>query len=291
MLIKKLSVLAIAVGCILSCSLAEPSTTSRPSRRIRNFDHLISFASGPEVFPKSWLRAPFYQTASPIDPSQKDRARRVISRSLAKYPDAVIKATLGDKSVYALGGLKVYRRMNFGGTASAKAVYVVVQGKSTGYSDKFIESVFHQEYSTLLMNRYLKHLDMKAWKAINPKGFAYLGPNSWDRIRARDGGAKAIDGKGKTNLLATSKTLLAQGFLVKYSTSSLENDVNGYAAALFANEPSFWANVDKHQTVRKKTELTIKFYNRINPIFTEQYFRSIPRVKPVRSRRTKMTKN
>jgi hypothetical protein len=291
MLLKKFSVLAIAAGCMISCSNGGSPATSRPAGAIRKFDHLISFASGPESFPRSWRIAPFHQTASPIDPSQKDRARRLIAISLGKYPAALIKATLREGSIYALGELKVYRRMQFSGTASDKAVYVVVQDKSKGYSDKFIESVFHQEYSTLLMNRYLKHLDMKAWKAINPKGFEYLGPNSWDRIRARDGGAKAIDSKGKTNLLATNKTLLAHGFLVKYSTSSLENDVNGYVAALFANEPSFWANVDKHQTVRKKTDLTIKFYNRLNPVFTEKYFRNIPRIKPARPRRAKKTKN
>jgi hypothetical protein len=141
------------------------------------------------------------------------------------------------------------------------------------------------------MNRYLEHLDMKAWKAINPKGFEYLGPNSWDRLRSLDGGAKAIDSKGKTNLLAGNRTLLEQGFLVKYSTSSLENDVNGYVAALFANTPGFWTNVDKHQTVRRKTDLTIEFYHRINPVFTKEYFRSIPRVTSVRRQRAKKTKN
>ena len=268
--------MATATVSTIACNGENSRMTAQPSATIEQIDPLISWSSGPEIFPSSWLDAPFYQTAAPIDPSQKDRARAIVRRALQKYPADLIERTLEKGRIYMLGEMKVYRNLQFGGTASQKAVYVVVRDKSRGYTDKFIESVFHQEYSTLLMNRHLKHLDLKAWKAVNPKEFQYLGTNSWDRVRGKDGGARAISNSGGAKLLSTDATRLEQGFLVRYSTSSLENDVNAYAAALFANNPSFWSNVNKHVNVRKKADLTIDFYHQVDPIFTKEYFQKLP---------------
>ena len=272
---------AVVAVSAIACDGRKLRVTPTPRATIEQIDPLISWSSGPEIFPPSWLAAPFHQAARPIDNSQKDRARAIVRRALQKYPAALVARTIAKGRVYIIGELKVYRSLQFAGTASHKAVYLVVRDKSQGYTNKFIESTFHQEYSTLLMNRYLKHLDRKAWSAINPKGFTYLGPNSWDRVRDKDGGARAITKTGGAKLLSTDTARLAQGFLVRYSTSSLENDVNGYAAALFANEPGFWANVEKYPAVRKKTDLAIEFYHRIDPAFTREYFRSL-RCRPAR---------
>ena len=267
---------AIAVSAI-ACNGRTLRVTPTPRATVEQIDPLISWSSGPEIFPPSWREAPFHQTARPIDPSRKDRARAIVRQAMQKYPAALVARTIAKGRIYILGELKVYRNMQFAGTASHKAVYLVVRDKSQGYTDKFIESTFHQEYSTLLMNRYLKHLDMKAWKAVNPEGFTYLGPNSWDRVRGKDGGARAIMKTGGAKLLSTDTARLAQGFLVRYSMSSLENDVNGYAAALFANDRNFWANVEKYPAVRKKADLAIEFYHRIDPVFTREYFRALRR--------------
>ena len=270
-------ILAIIAVSTIACNGEKLRITAQAHATIEQIDPLISWSSGQEIFPPNWLDAPFHQTAGPIDPSHKDRGRAIVRRALRKYPASMVATTLAKGRVYILGELKVYRSLQFSGTASQKAVYLVVRDKSQGYTDKFIESVFHQEYSTLLMNRYLKHLDLTAWRAVNPEGFAYLGANSWDGVRGKDGGAKAITQTGGTKLLSTDAARLEQGFLVRYSTSSLENDVNGYASALFANDPNFWANVNKHPNVRKKTALAIEFYHRIDPMFTKEYFQRLPR--------------
>ena len=268
---------ALAVSVIACNGEKLRVATPTPRATIEQIDPLISWSSGPEIFPPGWLTAPFYQAARPIDPSRKDRARAIVRRALQKYPASLVAGTIAKGRIYILGEMKVYRSLQFAGTASHKAVYLVVRDKSQGYTDKFIESTFHQEYSTLLMNRYLKHLDRKAWGAVNPEGFAYLGPNSWDRVRGKDGGARAITKTGGAKLLSTDAARLKQGFLVRYSMSSLENDVNGYAAALFANDRSFWTNVEKYPAVRKKALLAIEFYHRIDPAFTREYFQALPR--------------
>jgi len=278
MRLRQCLILAVVAVSAIACNDQKLRvTTPTPRATVEQIDPLISWSSGPEIFPPSWLKAPFYQAARPIDPSHKNRARAVVRWALQKYPAALVARTIAKGRIYILGEMKVYRSLQFAGTASHKAVYLVVRDKSQGYTDKFIESTFHQEYSTLLMNRYLKHLDRKAWGAINPEGFAYLGPNSWDRVRGKDGGARAITKTGGAKLLSTDAARLEQGFLVRYSMSSLENDVNGYAAALFANDRSFWANVKKYPAVRKKADLAIEFYHRIDPVFTREYFQGLPR--------------
>lgn len=261
----------------IACEGRELGVTPTPRAKVEQIDPLISWSSGPKIFPPSWLEAPFYQTSAPIDPSCKERARAIIRRALQKYPAALIARTIANGRIYVLGELKVYRSMQFAGTASHEAIYIVVRDASEGYTDEFIESAFHQEYSTLLMNRYLKRLDMKAWRAVNPKDFAYLGPNSWDRTKGKDGGAQAITKARGGKLMSIDDDRLKEGFLVRYSTSSLENDVNGYAAALFCGGGDFWDNVKKYPAVRKKTDLAIEFYHRLDPAFTQGYFRGLSR--------------
>ena len=50
----------------------------------------------------------------------------------------------------------------------------MVRDESRGYTDKFVESTFHQEYSTRLMNRFLKDLDLDAWREFKGHVFSKL---------------------------------------------------------------------------------------------------------------------
>jgi len=240
----------------------------------RQLDKLISWSAGPEIFPASWLRPPFHQKAKPIDPARKDKARRIVRYALSKYPEPMIRKTI--RRIYILGEMVVYRSLRFAGTASHECVYVVVGDKSWGYTNDFIESVFHQEYSTLLLNRHLGHFDQKGWRSANPEGFAYLGPNSWDRVRGKDGGAQAMTKTAGSVLLSSDPANVRKGFLSKYAMSSIENDFNAYAAAMFRNETGFWEHAARYAPVKKKADLAIEFYRRIDPIFTREYFRSLP---------------
>ncbi|MEI9810500.1 MAG: hypothetical protein WDO16_22970 [Bacteroidota bacterium] len=71
-------------------------------------------------------------------------------------------------------------------------------------------------------------------------------------------------------------TLLCQkGVLTQYGGSSIENDVNTFAQNLFRPDENFWAYVDRFPRIREKTTLLIQFYTKINPMFTEAYFRKM----------------
>ena len=90
--------------------------TPTPRATIEQIDPLISWSSGPEIFPPSWLGAPFHETAGPVNPSQKNRARDIVRRALRKYPPSLIAGTIAKGRIYILGELKVFRSLQFSGT-------------------------------------------------------------------------------------------------------------------------------------------------------------------------------
>lgn len=265
----------------LAASLALPACSAWRQRLRADFptldsqqiDRLISTDSSSGIFPASWRQAPFHGKATPIPDHHEQRARQAVARALGRYPAPLIRSNL--HRVYLLGGLQFFRDQSFGGTASARAVYLVAGDPADGYTDTFIERTFHRELSTLLLNRYRDKLDTNAWRAVNPPDFSYRGGNSWDRTRGKDGGARAIDA-GETSLaLGQPPENLNDGFLTEYSRSSLENDFNEYAALLFAGDREFWRAVDRHPAVARKCDLAIAFYQSLSPELTRDYFRHL----------------
>jgi hypothetical protein len=69
-------------------------------------------------------------------------------------------------------------------------------------------------------------------------------------------------------------SLCNKGFLTQYAQSSMENDINTFAQNLFSPSEGFWQLADRFPRINKKVKLLVSFYNRIDSIFTEKYFRS-----------------
>lgn len=234
---------------------------------------LISWEANVNIFPEEWAKEPFCAAVKPIERSQRTRAHALVNRAIQKYPESLIKETL--PRVFVVGELTFFNKQQFSGTTSHRAVYLVVKPEAAGYTDHFIEATFHREYSSLLLNIYLKHLDQSSWEAINPKGFRYLGASSWERPKGKDGGATAIE-NGKTSLSLQGRVgYLDYGFLTEYSKSSIENDFNEYAAALFMEKSGLRELAEKHPAVAKKRNATIQFYSSIVPELNANYFMNI----------------
>jgi len=219
--------------------------------------NIISFSAGPEIFPDAWKASPFFGKTEPADPPNQQRAAAAVMKAIKKYPEALIARTL--KHVYIVGAMTFFNDTPYSGTASSSDVYLAVQRESKGYSARFIEARFHAEYSTLLLNLHLKNLDQAAWNKVNPPDFKYIGGNSWNMLHGRDGGAAAI-ANGKSSLLRAGPTDLESGFLTEYSKSSLENDFNEYAAAIYLDEPEFAELAAKYPGVAKKRDIAKQFY-------------------------------
>ena len=132
-----------------------------------------------------------------------------------------------------------------------------------GYTDAYVEQTFHHEFSSILYRNYADHLDTAAWGKANVPGFDYNDPEN---------GVGAIRKNESSQELDTA--LCRKGFLTQYALSGLENDINTVAQNLFTPSQGFWSIVDNFPKINRKTYLLIQFYQKINPAFTETFFRN-----------------
>ena len=221
----------------------------------------IGFDYNTDIFPESWRPEPISGSGHPIDRSEIQRSKVIIVKALSKYPDIIFESNL--KSVYFLKDMRFYN-VGYGGTNSSDAVYLTNQGRSQGYTDKYLEQTFHHEFSSILFRNYPSFLDTNAWKGANAFNFTYNDPEN---------GVGAIRNNQSSQEL--DSVLCLKGVLTQYGGSGIENDVNTFAQNLFCPEKNFWNYVDRFPRIKQKTNLLIGFYGKISTIYTEQYFRKM----------------
>jgi len=214
------------------------------------------------IFPESWRKPPVLASGEVLPEDQIKRMRMILERALKKYPPQVLKADL--KAVYVLAELR-YSGVITSGTNSLTTVYLKIGDVKKGFTEAHIEGVFHAEFSSILLRNHAHLFDKAAWQAVNPPGFKYLG-NGVDAVKKKVAGTVLRD------------ELHEKGFLVEYAQSTLENDLNGFAKMLFNGGPELWRVAETFPKIRRKLDLTLAFYQRIDPAFTEAFFRSmVPR--------------
>jgi hypothetical protein len=221
----------------------------------------VEFTYTPSIFPTSWKVAPINARAENMPRYEIVRAREVITDALNKYPLPVLKQELS--GVYFVRSMRFYD-VAYGGTNSENAIYISNDGVKMGYTASYIEQTFHHEFSSILLRNHPTFLDTVEWKKANIPEFDYNDPENGVGSIRKNQSSQELD------------TLLTQqGFLTQYSLSSIENDINTFAQNLFCPSPDFWPIVENYPRVKKKVKLLIAFYNQINPIFKEEYFRKI----------------
>jgi hypothetical protein len=220
----------------------------------------VSFSYLKGIFPSDWQPAPISAKADPILQSEINRSKVITAKALAKYPAMMLYKNL--RSVYWLKNMSFYD-VGYGGTNSTDALYLTNNGTALGYTDNYLEQTFHHEFSSILYRNFPVLFDTSAWKTAN-LNFDYNDPED---------GVGAIRNNASSQDLDTM--LCKRGMLTQYAMSSLENDMNTMAQNLFCPSPGFWKIVDQYPRIRKKALLLIGFYNKIDPSFTEQYFRKM----------------
>jgi len=220
----------------------------------------INFAVSDNMFPKYWYSGKINAKAVSLSIKEYKRVTVLLRKALAKYPDHVLQENL--KRIYAINSLNFYG-VPFGGTysISRKTVYIT-DDSVLRENDLFIESFFHHEFSSILLRKHPCYLKKKAWKFSNQHDFHY-----------GKGGVEAIR-NGNASMVFDS-VLNQKGFLNKYSQSSLEEDMNVFSQNLFSGGEAFWTIVDRYNKIKAKTMLIIGFYHKIDPVFTEEYFRHL----------------
>jgi hypothetical protein len=221
----------------------------------------VSYDYSPAIFPDTWRIKPINAQAEKIVTSEVERTKSIISRAFSKYPAELLKDNL--RAVYFVKSMKFYN-VGYGGTNSSDAIYLTDGGFLHGYTDSYLEQTFHHEFSSILFRNFITFIDTIAWTKANEKDFRYYDP---------DNGVGAIKKHRSSQVI--NLTLCNKGFLTEYAMSSIENDLNTVAQQLFLPSKNFWKIADTCPRIRMKTQLLINFYNTLNPLFTESYFRKL----------------
>ena len=242
--------LLAALGCL--SLLAADSHDPRTGVPIRfEVDHA--------TFPASWRGGEINAMATRIQRSEDARSLRLAQSALGKYPRAIVTKNL--RAVQFVREMSFYG-VPYGGTNSRDSVYIANRGADAGFDDAFIVSTIHHEFSSILLRNNPEGFDELAWTAANAP-----------HARYGTGGTQAIkDGTANT---AYRAELHSAGFLNQYSMSSVEEDFNTFAEALFRGDARLWNICRQFPRVAKKKDLIVAFYASLDPSFTEEFFRSL----------------
>ena len=202
-----------------------------------------------KIFPPDWLKGKINATATAPDSSKIGMDTTIINTAMDKYPAGMIKKEL--MHVYLVGKLQFSGEIFFG-TNSRWDVYIASDNNNV------VEKTFHHEFSSILLRRYSAFRFEDKWKKLSPGS---LNTTS----------SKAL--KKGYNSPGFEPELLEIGYLDLYSLSNWENDFNMYAENIFAGDPAFWKIADTYSIVKEKMKLAVELYTKVNPIFTESYFR------------------
>ena len=209
----------------------------------------VHFEYDPHTFfPEQWLRQPVSAKGAPILPKELATVLPIIEDFLSKYPKYILQKNLSD--IYLLGELEFYGK-SYGATNSKSALYIKSQGESKGFDKSFLLGIMHSEFSSILLRNYKNRFPEKDWQATNVPGWKYLG-NGTKMLRQHE-------------LYGQSEQLLSRGFLVKYALSSLENDFNMFTEWIFTKPNRLRKLASEFHRINEKYQLTIKFYNSIDP--------------------------
>jgi hypothetical protein len=228
----------------------EPNTIEARIDRIkRNYGVSVRHKYNARAFfPARWLRPPISGEGSQMPPEEITRVLGAVEKFLSAYPKEVLKKNLTD--IYLISGMKFYGK-GFGAAYGNGAIYVNSEGQSKGYTEQFLVSQMHSELSSIFLMNYAEEFSQEAWKSVNVAGWEYNGTG--------------VEMLGQEDIFAQTDELLKRGFLVKYSQSSIENDVNMFAFWAFTKPEQLRELTSKYDRIGRKYRLVVQFYKKIDP--------------------------
>jgi hypothetical protein len=182
------------------------------------------------------------------------RYPEILQMAFDKYPVEVIKSYLSrihfareiDQAGFKFGGsYDPFRRI----------IYLVDNGEKN--DDQAVDT-FHHEFSSLLLSAHSFWVD--PWTDNHPKDFKYLG-DIYDSWKAANKVRKEI----------TENECYEKGFVSDYGLTNFGNDFSEYSAMIFTYPKKFKKIMDKYPRVRGKFLVWLEFYQKIDPVFTEEY--------------------
>lgn len=191
-------------------------------------------------FPQAWTAPSMDLAAKPIHWQDAEALTPALEQFLAAHPAAVIQGNL--EHIYLLGQLSFQGR-EYGSTHTNKSIYVVWD-RSRKYTLPFLLERLHSEFSSTLRDHHTFPSDQ--WMQVNPPNFHYTGTG--------------FEMLGDDDIYESTDQEWADGFLVKYSRSSMENDFNMISAWLFT-KPDVLETIALQSTrMHRKITLAEEFY-------------------------------
>ena len=195
-------------------------------------------------FSPEWLAEPISCSGKQFDLTEAPRVVKDIDQFVSAYHPEFIRQNLVD--IYLLDDLQCFGSP-YGGTNGWTSLYITVGPVNEGYTDPFLLSMLHAEFSSILMRNY--SFPHEAWTSINDVGFTYS-ENDVKAVRQED-------------IRSQTEDLLQRGFLYLYSTTSEENDFNLFAEEFFTNAEKLCELRARYERINSKAELAIDFYESI----------------------------
>jgi hypothetical protein len=197
---------------------------------------------------------PRYSKVVPIRHRVLLRYPALLEKAFEKYPIEVIKKYLN--AIYFVSEIDA-AGFKASGTYDPfrRIVYLADDGAKT---DAQAMRTFHHEFSSLLL-KGLSFL-VNPWTDNNPQNFSYLYDTKKDRLQIFN----------NTSLVGTESDY-EKGFMNTYGQTNFENDFNEYSAIIFTYPEKFKEIMNQYPRVLGKFLVWREFYQKIDPIFTEEY--------------------
>ncbi len=221
----------------------------------------------PNIFPPEWSSASTKLQATALSTEEMPRHLLAVKKAINKYPPNLIKGRL--EKIYLVNNLK-NNDTNIGGyyIGKIKTIYLNNRGVDNGYSDRFLEAMFHHEFSSFLFHQYANAQFKSKWLKANEPDFEYgEGKKSIDFYREKQ------EAGINTNIIR--EDCLQAGFLNIYSKSHLENDFNEIAEHIFVDGDRILQLANQYPNLGKKVALFIELYSSIDSQFAADYFRNL----------------
>lgn len=180
-----------------------------------------------------------------------------IIKAMDRYPVKLLRKYISQVVIYEA---LCKNEACLGGTYIKEDLFITFRD-----GEDYLENVFHHEFGDMLVKANTKDFPKKEWMKLLPLEFKY-----WDKSE----GIEYLK-VYKTSVPCFEQEYLSDGFLSKFSKSGIDSDFNRYAEAIFLSKKEFWEAYEKHDLVKKKTDLVIAFYTKLDPIFTIDYFKKL----------------
>jgi hypothetical protein len=256
-----LLILSLMISSVVSCTFFTPTplptvtstvTTTPTEKSIPTPTELPEQIDGVTVhyyydradfFPSEWLKDPLICFGEQFDLVEAPRVKSYIEDFISAYDSNFLRQNLTD--IYLLDELTCFGNP-FGGSNSISSVYLTVRTQDKGYTDQFLVSTLHHEFSSILMRNYRSLFPDQEWRLINPDSFVYS-----------ENDVQVVQ---EPTIRDQTKELLEAGFLTRYNTTTAENDFNTLVEWLSTRGTELCEIRSQYERIDRKAELAIQFY-------------------------------